>query len=248
MSSQTRHSIAAILALVVGLWAVPARAELITVDWDVVPHEAGQTDDDNSPFYQCFGIQWTNRTCQFLWEQGLELGRGQFYPLYDDKFLDSTGLEDDEPFSGPFFPSSGLLKITPVCKSGLEPCFDSFTPVALRVFRSGPHAANLFVVSSRGGLVKVPSLDNPNDDAIALSGSEWENIAWLSIGIYRPDVCDEDPELDCPSTETAITVDYLTFSGHPAAVPEPALAALIGTAITAALGRRGISVRRRRNR
>ena len=84
MSSQTRHSIAAILALVVGLWAAPAYADLFTVDWDVVPHEERELFYDDSPFYDCNGSHYANRLCSSLWDTGLALDKPVMPPIARD--------------------------------------------------------------------------------------------------------------------------------------------------------------------
>lgn len=216
-----------------------------TADWDVVPHEPHETAFDNSPYYQCEGVFYSARYCQWLWDTGLTLEETLF-SFYDDKWFDGYGLGEPESFI-----FSGVQRIRPECKTGLGPCFDSFTPVTLGMwgeFNSGI-PPNLFVISSRGGLVKLPS-----QSGLALVdfvGDAWHDLAWIEVGFYLPEICEEDTPPDnepiCdPYTEKALVVDHLTFEGH--AVPEPALTALLGTAIAAAIGRRAVTARRRRSR
>ena len=213
----------------------------ITVDWDVVPHGAQHIEHGDSPFYECSGDFYSARLCQSLWDEGLELGAISF-SFYDDKFVDGYGVGEEEADIG--IGLSGGQRISPLCKTGLPPCFDSFTPVTLRIVGAsnlGPDP-NLFVISSKGGLVKLPSLSGLT--SVSLSGSVWEDLSWLEIGFYIADDC-EDVECEV-ATEKAFWVEDLTFEGR--AVPEPALTAVLGTAIAAAFGRRAVTVRRRRNR
>lgn len=218
--------------IVACLWIPNATAAPITVDWDVVPHADGQIAFDDSPYYQCYGDDYANRLCGWLWEQGLELS-GIGYSFYDDKFVDGFGVGEGEGNI-----SEGLRggqRISPLCKSGLDPCFDSFTPVTLRLLGSwdqGP-APNIFVISSNGGLIKLPSLSGLA--TLNLSGSEWEDLGWLEIGFYIADNCDEEFDECDIATEKAFSVEDLTFEGH--AVPEPSLIVLIGAGICA-VGRR----------
>ena len=217
--------------MVVGLWAAPAHADLITVDWDVVPHAPGEIGLDETPYYVCSGITYGNRSCYSLWEQGLELG-AVLFSFYDDKFYDGTGSDEFEPF----FEGDGVFRISPVCKSGLAPCFDTFTPVTLEIngATNGIEAGwpNLFILSSRGGLVKLPGGNGP----VNFSGSEWEDLSWLEIGFFKPAECFEhEDEFECRDREQGASVESLTFEAH--AVPEPSLIVLIGAGL-GAIGRR----------
>ena len=230
MSPKPRHSIAALVALVVALWAAPTHAALITVDWDVVPHDHGPITFGESPYYECDGSSYGTSLCYSLWDEGLELGRIT-WSFYDDKFVDGYGIGEDEGDIGPGL--AGGQRISPVCKSGLSPCFDSFTPDTLRIVglsSLGPDP-NIFVLSSKGGLVKLPSLSGLA--SIGLSGSQWTDLDWLEIGFYIAGDCEErECETD---TEKAFWVEDLSFEGH--SVPEPSLIVLIGAGI-GAVGRR----------
>ena len=236
MSSQTRHSIAAILALVVGLWAAPAYADLFTVDWDVVPHEERELFYDDSPFYDCNGSRYANRLCSSLWDTGLALDKLTLsVDFYDDVFVEGI-VEERESSIGPW---SGVLQISPECKKGLGPCFESFTPLTLALYgySFGP-PANLFVLSSRGGLVKTADDSVP----IVFGGSEWQNLDWIQVGFYIPQICEdgpseEDEELCRPNTVNALALGALTFEAD--AVPEPGLLSLL------AAGALGLGARRR---
>jgi hypothetical protein len=235
MSPKPRHSIAALAALVIAMWAAPAHASVITVDWDVVPHDDQELAFDDSPYYQCSGVSYSTRLCQSLWDTGLALDATSF-SFYDDKFVDGYGVGEDEANIGPGLP--GGQRISPECKSGLSPCFDSFTPDTLRIVglsSLGPDP-NIFVLSSKGGLVKLPSLFGLA--SISLSGSEWTDLSWLEIGFYIAGDC-EDAECET-ATEKAFWVEDLSFEGH--SVPEPSLIVLIGAGI-GAVGRRRYQAR-----
>lgn len=200
-------------------WTALAHAAPITVNWDVVPHEDREIEPGESPYYSCQGIQYTNRLCSSLWEHGLELSAAQF-SFYDDKWFDGFGIEDG---------GGGI--IAPVCLSGLTPCFPTFTPLTLRIegtSNAGPDP-NLFIRSSRGGRMEIPSLSGLA--SIHFAGSEWEDLAWLEFGFYLADECyggdpPEDEDICDPATEKAFVVGDLTFE-HPPSVPEPALVTLL---------------------
>lgn len=237
MSPKPRHRIAAILALVVGLWAAPARAALITVDWDVVPHQDGELAFDNSPYYQCHGSDYPYRLCDWLWQSGMGIDADIFYDFFEDKWLDGYGKGEDE---SDLMAHSGIAAalISPECKSGLGPCFDLFTPSRMRIFGAanlGPFP-NLFIISSAGGLLKLPSLDGLT--SIDFVGDEWRNLSWLGYGFYLPAECESDdpPDgLECSvSTEKALILQDLTFEP----VPEPALVWLLAAGVVSAAVRR----------
>jgi len=235
MAPKPRRSIPALLALVVALSATPARADLFTVDWDVVPHDNTVIQHGDSPFYDCDGSQYENRLCYSLWDTGLALERVLF-SFYDDRFYDGYGSGDTS--------GESVFAIAPVCKAGLSPCFDLFTPVTLRISglsMSVETAPNLFVLSSRGGRIDLPSQDGQATINFVGLGSEWENLGSLELGFYLPAECDdaEPPEdvICSPETEKGLAVDDLTFEAD--AVPEPALLSLL------AAGALGVGVRRR---
>ena len=232
MFSQARHSIAAILALVVALWAAPAHAGLMTVDWDVVPHDHTSITYGDSPYYDCHGSTYTNRLCDWLWQDGLELGKA-YWSFYDDRFFDLVGYDE-----GP------VWNISPTCKADLAPCFDLFTPVSLRIEAVSLGAAvNLYIASSRGGFIQMPEIDLLNGPAVInFSGDEWKGLTFLEIGVYKPDECldlgefPEDPPHACVfDQEHALVIEDLTFSP----VPEPGLLSLLAAGVL------GVAVRRR---
>jgi hypothetical protein len=219
MSARPGRSIPALLALVVALWATPARAGLMTVNWDVVPHEHTSITYGDSPYYNCDGFSYENRLCDWLWQDGLQLDKA-FWSFYDDRFFDLVGYDE-----GP------VWDVFPVCKADLAPCFDLFTPVTLRIDGASLGAAvNLYIASSRGGLIQIPEIDLLSGPAVIdFSGDEWKALRWLEIGVFQPDECrDEFPE-DLPHAcdfnhEHALELEDLTFRP----VPEPPLLALLG--------------------
>jgi len=230
MSPRPRHSIAAIAGLAVALWAAPAHAGLFTVDWDVVPHDDQELAFDNSPYYDCSGVSYTARLCQSLWDTGLTL-EATLFSFYDDKWFDGYGFGDTSF-------DDAVQRIRPECKTGLAPCFDVFTPVTLRIsgYTNSSQLPNLFVTSSKGGLLLAPSADYLT--SLDFVGSAWQGIEWLEVGFYLPAVCDdEDPPDDdvCdPDTEKALVIEDLQFE----AVPEPALLSLLVAAGLVAARRR----------
>jgi hypothetical protein len=235
MSPNPRHSIAALVALVVALWAAPANASLFTVDWDVVPHDDQELAFDVSPYYECTGVSYTARLCQSLWDTGLTL-EATFFSFYDDKWFDGVGY-GDTTFTDP------VQRIRPECKPGLTPCFDVFSPLTLTIsgHSNGLEAPlpNLFVASSKGGLVLAPSAGYLT--SLDFTGSAWQDIEWLDVGFYLPGICDgeeppDDPDVCDTSTEKALVIEDLEFE----AVPEPALVSLL------AAGALAFAVRRRR--
>ena len=223
-------SISLAMATWVWLWPAVARADIITVDWDVVPHQQQELAFDSSPFYQCSGAVYTSRLCQSLWQGGLELGTTLF-SFYDDKWFDGFGLD------------GALALISPRCEAGLAPCFDTFTPISMQLsgFTDLDDPPNLFVASSRGGLVQIPASTGLN--VINFGGPEWEDITSLEIGFYLPPICETGTpdEIDAAGVncslfqEKALVPESLTFQ----AVPEPMLSLLCATGI-------GLAVRRGR--
>ena len=115
-----------------------------------------------------------------------------------------------------------------------------FTPLTLRIsgFSDGAPLPNLFVTSSKGGLLLVPSADYLT--SLDFAGNAWQEIEWLDVGFYLPQVCDEEEPPDeqaCnPDTEKALVIEDLRFE----AVPEPALLSLL------VAGALSVAVRRRR--
>ena len=74
------------------------------------------------------------------------------------------------------------------------------------------------------------------------AGSDWQNLDWIEVGFYLPQICEDDPpegtETLCSGNyEKALEIQDLTFEA--VAVPEPALLSLI------AAGALGAGVRRR---
>lgn len=231
MFPKRRRSIAAIFGVIVALSAAPARADVFTVDWDVVPHDNTDIQYGDSPRYDCSGNFYTARFCSSLWDTGLTL-EATLFSFYDDKWVDSFGVAEQESSIG-----GGVQRIRPECKAGLSPCFDSFTPQTLRItgVSMAPPSPNLFVISSRGGLVKLPSINGLA--SIDFVGAAWQDLAWIEVGFYIPDICLTDPFDDSCNlnVEKALIVEDLTF----AAAPEPGLLALL------AAGALGVGVRRR---
>ena len=218
------------------LGASAARAAPIVVDWDVVPHDNQEVHFGDSPYYECDGDVYTARLCQSLWDTGLTL-EATLFSFYDDKWFDGLGIAEAESTI-----LGGVQRIRPECKAGLDPCFGSFTPLTLRIeglYNSGI-PPNLFVISSRGGLVKVPSVIGLT--SIDFAGDAWRELDWLEVGFYLPEICEgndpPDDELMCnPSTEKALVIQDLTFDAVPR-VPEPASLALLATGALGVLARR----------
>lgn len=219
------------------LWPSPVRADVITVDWNVVPQRDGRLVP--TIHYDCFGDRRFYRSCQFLWEKNLEL-RGELGGFYEDKWTDGYGLgtpEHDIP--GPF---GAVNLIQPVCKR--PPCFETFTPLSMVVYGGydeGP-PPNVFIYSSKGGLVK---LHDPTNTVVDFVGEAWLDIASLELGFFLPAYCVDEPwEEGCDAgTEKSLIVQSLTFARGPR-VPEPATLSLLGLGIIGVLTRR--LARRRR--
>jgi len=218
--------------LVIGCGLLPSRvsADPLTVTWDVVPREDGELDD--TPYYSCTGSEWPERRCQYLWEQGVELyAVGALF--YDDKWFDGEGFGD---------PAEGVMGVRPRCEPALAPCFDTFTPTRLELdgFSEGGPGPNLFVQSSRGGVVKLPGVERPT--VVDFTGSQWLSIEWLEVGFYLPAECEwVDPPVDvnCDAGDfKAFVIDSLTFEPDVESVPEPSLIVLLATGLVGLVGRR----------
>ncbi len=230
--------VAVVAAFAVWLLGASAEAATLTATWNVVPRVNGELEP--SPAYDCTGEVRFERSCSALWENGLEL-YAVFFSFYDDNWVDGYGL--GEPESS--LPTGGTAQgIRPRCEPTLRPCFAEFSP---RQFvlegaadpRGDSGYPNFFIVSSRGGLVKLPSVRGLA--TVNFQGSEWERLAWMEIGFYLPAACeDADPPDDafCEAGERALIVQELTYD----TVPEPALASLVAVGVLGGL----LRLRRRR--
>ena len=203
-----------------GAWLGTAHAAPIVVDWDVVPHDNTEIHFGDSQHYDCEGSTYTARLCHSLWDEGLTLEAVTF-SFYDDKWFDGFGFGEPE---SSIDQGDGVQRITPECKAGLDPCFDSFSPLTLRIDGAanlGP-LPNLFVISSRGGLEKAASVNGVV--TFNFAGSAWQDLDWIEVGFYLPEICEgNDPPRDICGTDTekALVIQDLTFDAN--AVPEPAL-------------------------
>jgi len=230
---QGRWSAAALVCAC--LWTAPAGAAAITVDWDVVPHADGFL-DEATPSYECYGEFYAGRFCRYLWQSGLELfDDGVGVALYDDRFVDAT--YHDIPESE--IPGEGI-EVRPRCESTLAPCFDVFTPLTLQLWAGAIDSfpVNVFVTSSRGGVVKLPDVDGRAPVTITFSGAEWTDVDSLFIGMYRPAFCEGQtwPDIDpaCKGRVLGFYVDSLTFDAD---VPEPGAVALLASGLFAVVRR-----------
>jgi hypothetical protein len=213
------------------LWTAPATAAPFTVTWDFGfsnPFEVPAT----TPFYDCSaGWGAGGLKCHWLWEQGLEISSATGVPMYGDggPFYDAAG--HDLPFESeiPLGAGAGLLKIVPECRAGLEPCFDTFTPlnISASVFFSNARGG-VFFTSSRGGLVTAPN------GVATFTGPEWTDIEWIYVGLYLADECG-DILSDCRGFERGLDINRLTFDAVP--IPEPASVLLLGPALLALVRR-----------
>jgi hypothetical protein len=224
----TRRILASTAFVGAWLWAAPVRADTITVDWDVVPHEDGELEP--TPYYDCRGDSFGGRRCEYLWEEGIEL-HGVNSRIYEDKFFDGEGGSFNFESALSTF-AYGDVEIRPRCEAQLAPCFDEFSPLQLDLgglFHHIPPA--LFITSSRGGLRKFPSVDGVI--AIDFHGSQWEKLEWLQIGFYLPAACEEDPAECSVLFANGFVVDSLTFRPVPEdlPVPEPTLIGLLGVGV-----------------
>jgi hypothetical protein len=161
-------------------WASPAAADLITVDWKVLP--AFVEEADGSPFYHCNDApgHYDDLQCSYLWQHGLELV-GDGVLLFGDKWFD--GFRAGAVPEGELSPLAGdAALIRPRCEPAFAPCFDTFTPTRLEMdaFTIEAPKTNLFIISSRGAIRKVPSVDGTV--IINFGGDEWTAIEWMRIG------------------------------------------------------------------
>lgn len=207
--------------LAIGCWLLPATravAAPVTVTWNVVPHEDGEL--EQTPYYSCTGSRWPDRRCEYLWDQGVELYGSGGESFWDDKWF--------EGYWG--------MAVRPRCEPALAPCFDTFTPTRLELdaFSEFGHGANLFVQSSRGGVVKLPSVERPT--VVDFRGDQWRSIQWLEVGFYLPAECEwDDPpdDVDCDTGHElqAFVIESLTFEPDVESVPEPSNMVLLATGL-----------------
>jgi hypothetical protein len=230
-----------LLTIAAVLCTSTASADVITIDWDVVP--ADIVDPNGFPYYECDGPGSRSLVkCDYHWDQGLELLSPEVR-LYGDKWFD--GFEAGAvPESALASDAGNAMRIQPSCRPGFAPCLDAFVPLQLIL---GVHVldfpGNVFVASSAGDILKLPSLADQTY-AIAFPLSMQEPIAWLRVGFYHPAACEDgdpsnDADLDCGPAERALTVEQFTF-----AVPEPGVALLVGVVGSVA----ALRARRRRLR
>ena len=222
----------AMVALLGLLWVSPAAATSFTATWNVVPNTPPPpAPPPPSPFYDCPTWGGGGLICNWLWDQGLEVSdTSPFLPMYGDSgpFFDAFG-DDQLPLESEVTAFSSLLQIVPKCLAGIDPCFDTFTPLSM--VAEGYFSwtqGGVFFVSSNGGLLTT------SNGLANFSGPEWTNITWMGIGLFLPDACG-DPESDCVSEEQALYIHRLTFDAT--AVPEPASTLLVGTGLLALLRR-----------
>jgi hypothetical protein len=222
----------AVATLIVAvLWTAAATAAPFTAKWNSVPFDPDAEDPPPSAFYDCHGFGEGGPFCNWIWDQGLEVSAPFFdppmyaapNPFYDAYAFDLP-LESDLSFGdGP------LLQIVAKCLPGLHPCFNAFTPltmVASATFTSQENEGGVFFMSSKGGVVTAP------DGLASFAGPEWTDIAWMNVGLYRPDACG-DPETNqgCNNGEQFLDLLSLTFEAAP--IPEPASVVLLGAGLLA---------------
>ena len=231
MHFQRTSRVLLVVTLLIGTsWVAPAAAETFTATWDY-DLRGGQVPDP-SPFYSCGFVGSGGLICNWLWEQGLEINDADTnFPMYGDggPYFDAYGL--DLPFESGADSGDALLRIVPKCLDGIQPCFDTFTPLSMVTDADFSRASGgVFFASSRGGLLTSASgLGN-------FAGPEWTNIEWMEIGLFLSDACD-DPEsgVDCDRGEQRLSIRSLTFDADP--IPEPASVVLLGTGFLALIRR-----------
>ena len=223
------------IALLVGpLWTSPAAASFIAT-WNVVPHTNPPTLPPPSAQYDCPTWAGGGLICDFLWDQGLDVSSQTFLPMYGDSgpFYDAHGTS--LPFASNL--DSGVLKIDANCRTGLDPCIDTFTRTTIVVDLFAPHVdAGVFFRSNKGGLVLVPS----GLQSVKFTGPAWTDIGSIDVGIFLPDECkDPNTDLDCSTSagELGLDINLLTFDATTTAVPEPTSVMLLGTGLLAIVRR-----------
>ena len=120
-------TLAAITAMSVWLWAVPAHGSPITVDWDVVPHAIWR-------YWATLPI--THAVTSFITPRDSASpcgSRGWNCARSSSPFTTTSGwtvtasLSSSRTSRG----MGAVQEIRPRCEPGLAPCFDAFTPVAM---------------------------------------------------------------------------------------------------------------------
>ena len=216
-------------ALLVGLAvAPPAEGAPITVTLTATWRAADHAGDPPapSPFYDCPGWAGGGLICRWIWDQGLEVRSLTFLPMYGDSgpFYDAFGVNLPVGPSG-----SGVLGIEVSCLTGLQPCFQTFTPRSINVGLDSD--AGVALISFNDGML------TSGGGVVNFVGDQWKDSTGLTIGLFLPDECaDPDTNLDCSSNnELALHIRSLTFDVTVA--PEPASVLLVGTGLLAVLRR-----------
>lgn len=234
VSFRTMRCVQALAVLLFAGWTPPASADTFTATWNFHLQGGDIPDPNPTPFYDC-PFMGESLICDWLWDQGLELSSATPLPLYGDSgaFYDAFGsglpLASEISHGTEFGFGDGLLQVVPACRPGLQPCFAAFTPTSMSTngfFSSGE--GGVFFTSSRGGLVVAP------DGQATFSGPEWTDIAWMYVGLYRPDEC-ADSDADCLRGEQMLDIHSLTFEAE--AIPEPASVLLVGSGLLAIVRR-----------
>ena len=229
MRRRTASCVTVIVVLLACAWPTASHASEFTAVWSgVVPSAQPNEIPPASPFYDCPTWGGGGLICDFIWDEGLELRREGF-PIYGDStppfydgFGNNTGI------------GSGDVTINAVCLPGVAPCFDTFTPIRMDMsafdFRG---ASGVYFTSSRGGLIMLPDANAVG--TVEFSGDLWTNVTSIGIGLFTPDECLPDCEVE---REKGMYFQSLTFEATP--VAEPATLALLGAAAL------GVLVRTRR--
>ena len=153
MNFQRTSHLLLVVALLVGpSWVAPVAADTFTATWD---YNLKAEVPDPSPFYDCGSVGAGGLICAWLWDQGLEVSDNlSNLPMYGDggPFFDAFGF--DLPLESDVTVGGGLLRIVPKCLDGIQPCFDTFTPLSMVAdgyFTQAP--GGVFFTSSEGGLL-----------------------------------------------------------------------------------------------